>query len=426
MTDRRARPSRWVAWLLAFAVVAIGCSDPAGQEVRSDEARADPAPATVTGTVAALNQFAGELYGAARDSGQNLAISTYAVATGLAMAREGAAGDTLAALDAALHTERAPDLAEGMNTIAQQLEAAEGEQRSELRKGEVTVDLAASLWAQDGTGFESRFLDRLAAYFDTGMRTVDFRSNPEGARDTINEWGDRESSGRIPQLLARGSIRDRTRFVVPSLGSLRAPWKVRLTAESADVDFTLPDGRSVDTPMLRVRDDGDLTVASGSGWTAVGLPYLGDDLTMVLVLPDAGRFDEVESTLGADLLSTITTSLQTAALEVALPPFEFASETDLEGPLTALGLGDLFVTDRADFSGITGDEPLAISRAVHQTFVTVDDDGSDADAATVVPTVEAPVTGATRVEIDRAFLFFVVDQRNDLVLQIGRVVDPTS
>jgi serpin B len=422
MTSRSLRPLTSLALLVAASLVIAACADSAGREVRSGAAPVDARPATVPGTVAALNAFATDLFRAVGSDDSNIAVATHSVAIGLAMAREGARGETLASIDRVLHSERSPDLALGLATVQQLLASAEGEQRTELRKGEVSVQLAASLWAQSDT----RFLDRLSSYFDTGMRVVDFRSNPEGARKTINEWGDRESSGRITQLLPRGSVRELTRFVMPTLGSVRAPWKVRFEPDDTTVGpFARADGTSVETPYLSRGSAGDLSRADGDGWRALAIPYLGDELAMVVVVPTAGPLADLEARLDPALLDEILGSLSPTPVEVSLPPFSFASELDLERPLGDLGLGATFTAGQADFSGITGDEPLFLSRVGHQTYASVDADGSDANAATVVPPQRTDAI-RPRFAIDQAFLFLIVHERAGLVLQLGRVVDPTA
>jgi serpin B len=416
----------WLALTLALALVLAACADSAGREVRSGAPLVEARAATVPGTVAALNAFATDLFRVVDPDDANLAVATHSVAVGLAMAREGAHGDTLVSIDDVLHSELSPDLPLGLATVRQLLQSAEGEQRTDLRKGEVSVQLAASLWAQSDTRFEQPFLDRLASYFDTGMRVVDFRSNPDGARETINDWGDRESSGRIAQLLPRGSIRDLTRFVMPTLGSVRAPWKVRFEPDDITVaPFDLLDGARVETPYLTLGSAGDLSRADGDGWRALSIPYLGDDLAMVIVVPTTGSLADLESRLDPALIDEVLDSMSPTPVEASLPPFSFATELDLERPLTELGLGGLFDAEQADLSGITGDEPLFLSRARHQAYASVDADGSDANAATVVPPERRAAT-RPRFAADRPFLFLVVHERTGLVLQLGRVVDPTS
>jgi serpin B len=414
--------------LLALAVAAVllvtACDAAAEREIRSDAARAEASDDDLDGTVQALNTFAFDLHRQIVPTVGNVAHSPYAVAETLAMSRAGAAGVTAEQLDAVLHAELSPDLDAGFNDIDLRLSEQQGEQRSDRRKGEVRFDLIGSLWTQRDTRFEEPFLDVLARFYGTGVRVADFRSDPESSRTAINRWAASGTEGRISDLVRRGSVTEFTRFVLPSAASLRAPWTVPFDPEDeSGHPFTLLDGREVDVPMLHAGPTDGFRVAEGDGWRAVAVPYLGNHFAMLMVVPDPGAFASVEADLDAERFEQILDGLRPEPVDLTVPRFQFTSEIDLEGPLRALGLTSAF-TDEADFSGITLDEPLSISRSIHQSFASIDEEGTDADASIGVPAPAETVSRSTQLLIDRPFLFAVIDQDTGLILQLGRVLDP--
>ncbi|WP_334144296.1 serpin family protein [Rhabdothermincola sp.] len=430
-TPRRRRALRCLVAVLVAAgltLVAVSCADLDGREVRSDAARATPDQRAVAPTVESLNAFAADLHRQLALRGGNVAVSPYAVAISLAQARLGAAGPTRDELNRLLHTGPGSELDDGLNTLRSALAQRNGERASDVRRGSIELRAAGSLWVQLDTDPRSSLLDDLARYYETGLHSADFRSDPDRARRIIDRWADSATGGQVTQLLPKGSISEFTRFVVPSVASLRAPWKTRFDPQRTRLaPFTTVDGRTVEVPTMSTAGPNGFAMGRGPGWEALAVPYLGDELAMILVVPDQGAFDAVEQSLDGEALGRVIDGLRPANVELEMPRFHVAGTIDLEQPLVALGLRSAF-TDGADFSGVTGDEELSISRTVHQTAVGADEQGSDGDAVTVLrPSPASPPAVAPRtVSVDRPFLFLVVDRQTRLVLQMGRVVDPSG
>lgn len=413
---------------MAGVIVALAaCGAPTGREVRGDSSAAAVDPAAINGGVAAVNAFAIDLEHAAAEGGGNVALAPYQVARTLAMARVGARAGTRTALDHVLHAELSDDLDTSFAALDDLLVEREGDRRNATRKGKIDLALPAALWAQEETRFTNQFLDDLARFYGTGVRVVDFRSDPGESRDAINRWATAETRGAVDLLVPRGEVSDFTRLVLASAATMHAPWAARFDPESTEAaTFMALDGRRVDSAAMTLRDTGTIRSNRGEGWQAVELPYLGGELAMLLVVPDVGTFDAIASALGPDQLAEVTDSLTPSPIELRMPRFQFTSVTTLDDPLTALGLGDAFSTERADFSGITSEESLAISDVVHGTYVAADEEGSDGDAVTVLPPVTAPEPPGATVDIDRPFLFVVRDTLTGLILQIGRVLEPET
>jgi serpin B len=415
-----------VVLVAAFVVVAVACSPSTGTSRRSDVPKVE-APTRAAGPTAdAVNAFGADLLGAvADDVDGNVAVTPYTTARGLAMSRVGAREATRAELDRALHAPSGADVDTGFNALDAELASREGTRESERRRGRVRIDSSASLWAQQDTRFDPSFLDVLGAQYDTGMRTVDFRSDPEEATKAVNRWVAGDTDGQVPDLVPRGTFSTTTRFVLTSACAVRAPWLVPFAPEdTADRPFTLPDGRSVVVPTMVTSSDGDLRTAQGQGWQAVELPYVGDELAMLVIVPDPGTLDAFVDGLTGEELDRIAELVTPTPVEVSLPAFAFTTRASLDGAFVALGLEGALTEGEADFSGITTDEPLAISDVPHQTFVSAGPEGSDADATTVVTTGAAAPPTAPSVRVDRPFVVAVRDVGTGAVLQLARVVDP--
>jgi len=418
-----------VAAALVVALTACGVDDPA-QEVRAERtARAAPDVGLVPATVAAVNAFGLDL---ARTQGRlrsgNLVLSPWAVASVLAMARAGATGETRSQLDHALHVPDSATFDQGMNALDQLTAQRSGDHRSSQRKGSVDLVTARSLWAPRGTTFEPAFLQTLAGEYGIGARVVDFRSDPEAARGAINTWVSNATNQAITQVVPRGAISDFTRMVAASALYPRAPWEVQFPADrTRPARFTPRDDQAIEPPTMQLTTANGLLYGRGDGYEATELPYLGQELALLVVVPDAGTLDEFTAHLDSARFEAIVQGLQPGPLDLRLPRFGFTTDVDLNEALRDLGLTDLLDERRAELSAITTDEPLSLSAVLHQSFISVDEEGTQARAATVQapsdPAAPGPAT-SMRLAVDRPFLFALRDRKTGLILAVGRVANP--
>lgn len=414
---------------VAILLAACGVDDP-GQEVRATGTpRAAADPAAIPGAVASVNGFGLDLHRVqARLGTGNLVVSPWATALPIAMARVGASGETRVQIDRALHVEDPATLDAGLNALDQHLSQRSGERRSELRKGTVDLEAVRALWAPRGTEFLDPFLATLAADYGTGMRVVDFRSDPEAARAAVNTWVSRSTDEAITQIVPRGGISDVTRLLATSAFYPRAPWAVRFASErTRPLPFTVREGQTVDPPTMQLATSDGLLHAAGEGWEAVELPYLGQQLALLVVVPAAGTLDAFTDQLDAARLDTIVQALQPGAIDVRLPRFAFTTEVELNEALRQIGVTDLLDDRVAELGGITGDAPLSLSGARHQAFFSVDEEGTQARAATVHAAAPEPVPApatSERLVVDRPFVFALRDRETGLLLAVGRVVNP--
>ncbi|MHC5023377.1 MAG: serpin family protein [Planctomycetota bacterium] len=423
---RRFRVSMVMAALLAGAMLLKSCDDGATLMI-SQVPRSEPDSAAASGTAAATNALAADLYRELiADTDDNLVFSPYSVAAALSMTRAGAAGETAAQMDAVLHADVADDLHAGMNAIEQALARRSGERtRFDRTTAHVQLNTANALWGDAQLEILGAFLDTLAAQYGAGMRLVDYRTNPDGARQRINAWVAEQTQDRIPKLLAQGTISPMTRLVLTNAIYFKAPWEKPFSERAtSEQPFHRLDGTTVNAPLMRTNDG--MGYVKGEGWQAVELMYAGKELSMVVVVPDAGEFEAFEAGLDGARLGAIAEGLNPVMVYLTFPRFEFRTQASLASVLSRLGMPIAF-TERADFTLITTTEPLFISAVAHEAFIAVDEEGTEAAAATAVVAslTSAPRNPVTLV-VDRPFIFFIRDVETGAVLFLGRVLDPTA
>jgi len=368
--------------------------------------------------------FAFELLREITEDGENLFFSPYSVSSALAMAYAGARSATETQMAAALRfTLVQSALHPGFNRLDLDLNGRE--EIEEPYEGEgFILNVVNAVWGQRGYRFLAAYLDTLAVSYGAGLRLLDFIGDPEGARLAINDWVSERTNERIQELLAEGTIDPDTRLVLTNAVYFNAPWLKAFDEDDTETgSFTRLSGETVAVPMMHQAETFGYT-DWGAG-AAVELPYNGEELSMVLLVPDSGEFEVFEASLDAAVYRGIVDALEMRRVELALPRFEFESEFSLVDPLIGLGMTDAFDATAADFSGIDGERNLSISDVIHQAFVSVDEAGTEAAAATAVifPFTAYPGPPVT-LTVDRPFLFVIRDRPTGTILFVGRVVDP--
>jgi serpin B len=260
--------------------------------------------------------------------------------------------------------------------------------------------------------------------YGAGVHALDFATAPDASRVTINDWVEERTRDRIQDLLPPNSISSSTVAVLTNALYLKAPWAAPFDeGMTRDATFTLLDGAEISVPtMYEVEGHG---YTEGPGYQALEMTYRTDELSMVFLLPDAGTFADFEAGLDADTLAGILDDLETRSVEVALPKFEFESTFTLKETLEAMGMVIPF-TGSADLSGMVEGGGLFIDNAYHKTFIAVDEEGTEAAAATAVVVVETSApAGEVEFHADRPFLFLIRDRVTGALLFFGRMVDPS-
>ena len=406
------------------APVPVDARPPTLADLRRDLAPS-VSPGDLAAAVAGNTAFATDLYGRVRTAPGNLFFSPHSVATALSMTLAGARGTTASQMAGALHVA----LPLGRQHAARNLVDLSLARRASVATGRhrpFQLTTVNTTFAQDGASLQAPFLDTLATSYGAGVRNLDF-GDPVRARAVINAWVSDATRQMIPELIADGVLDQATRLVLVNAITFRGAWATPFaTAATAARPFAAPTG-TVDIPTLRQVAHHRHGV--GRRFRAAELAYDGGQLSMVVVLPEllpgerGDPLPRLEAELDAARMAEIRASLRDATVALELPVFRIRSPLSLDAPLRALGVTDAF-SDRADFSGITGDRSLRIDAVVHQAYIAIDEAGTEAAAATAVAMATSLGPPPVAMTVDRPFLFFIVDRPTGEVLFLGRVVDP--
>ena len=370
------------------------------------------------------SSFAFDLYQILQEGDGNLFYSPHSISLALAMTYAGARGETEAQMADALRFLLAQErLHPAFDALGRELASREEAPAQQGGEG-FRLHVVNALWGQEGFEFLSQFLDLVANSYGAGLRRLDFASDPEEARLTINDWVSDQTEGRIEDLIAPGVIDALTRLVLTNAIYFNAAWANPFRAEATqDGPFYLLDGSEVTAPMMSKTSS--FAYTGGEGYQALELPYVGGQLSMLILLPEAGAFEAFEATLDDDRVADILTGLGYQEVALTLPRFEFESGFSLKEALADLGMPAAF-TGAADFSGMTGGRDLFISEVVHKAFVAVDEEGTEAAAATAVMMPLSAAPGQpVQFTVDRPFVFLIRDIETGAILFVGRVLNPS-
>ena len=423
-------------WALLL-LVAVACGDAPGHsaEVRSTKARATPSAvaAELKELASGNNAFAFDLYQVlAREDG-NLFYSPYSISLALAMTYAGARGGTehqmADTLRFHLPQDRLHATFNALDTaLASRGEGARGKDGEGFR-----LHIANAVWGQQGYAFREPFLDVLAEHYGAGLKPVDFAGAPEASRLIANDWVAERTEDRIKDLIPPGVIDGLTRMVLTNAVYFNAAWSDPFDEHGTRArPFHLLDGSIVEVPMMST--EAEFGHAAGDRYQIVDLPYSGHELAMTILLPDRGRFDEFEEALDAARASRSIKALASRPVNLDLPRFEFESRFRLVETLKAMGMPDAFDSSASDFAGMDGKSCLAgdqgclyIGAVIHKAFVSVDEEGTEAAAATAVGmAAESAKPLPIRVTVDRPFIFLIRDRATDTILFVGRVAQPPT
>jgi serpin B len=371
--------------------------------------------------VAGTNDAAFDLLRECSDD-ENLCLSPVGLVLALAMAEAGAGGETSAQLRETLGV---PDAVhEACHHLQRRLADGTGSASDGVP---FELSVANAVWGQNGYPFREPYLSMLDAHYDGGLQTVDYRHDPEDARERINAWVAEETSGRIETLLPAGSVDTLTRLVLVTAVYFRASWRHPFEeSETSEETFTALDGREHAVAMMTQRRT--WAHAEHDGTRAVELPYAGGAVSMLVVLPPAGEFEKRARAFDTERLDALVDGLEPRRLGLSVPRFEFEWGADLCKPFEQLGVVDAFDPDTAEFAGIAEtDEPFALDGLYHEAMLAVDEAGTEAAAATgaTMGTVSIPPE-APDFTADRPFLCLIRDRETGAVLFLARVADPAG
>jgi serpin B len=416
--------------IVSLVLPVIGCGQQVAAELKMSNKPRETAPDVSEADLALLiegnSAFALDLYQALREKEDNkdgnLFYSPHSISVALAMTYAGARGETAEqmadTLDFLLEQERLHPAFNWLDTeLARRGEGAEGKDGEGFR-----LNIVNAIWGQKDYGFLPAFLDVLAENYGAGLRILDFANETEKSRLAINDWVSDQTEERIENLIPQGVLTSGTRLVLTNAIYFNAAWEYPFDEQvTVDGDFYLLDGGQAVVAMMKQIESFGYT--DGEGYQAVELLYDGGELSMVILLPAHGNFEAFEEGLQAQQVFDIIGGLRPTGVALTVPKFEFDSEFSLKDTLAGMGMPIAF-SGGADFSGMTGSPGLFIDAVLHKAFVSLDEAGTEAAAATAVIMKEEAPEQQAEVTINRPFIFLIRDIETGAILFVGRVLNP--
>ena len=425
-------------------------------------ARSKPTLAAAREAASAQNAFGLDLYRRMlRDpdldlDGKGVVMSPTSIVMALSMARAGAKGDTAAEMDDVLRLDGWAKYATALAALDQELRSRDATWRDYPGSGTqhaLAMRMANMAFGQPGDAIEPRYLERIGAAFGSPLALVDYMNDAAGALQAINGWVSRQTMGRIPTLLTPVDVHEDTRLILVNAVYLKAEWAMPFLYDTEDRPFTAMTGDRVSVPTMR-QNRAALPVAKGPGWRATELRYTAPDgvapLSMTLILPD--DIDAFEQSLKPSVIETIDREIATEwdrvnkvrfgnpdawgmdcgsvayVTNLFLPKFGIETRGDLVPALGAAGMR-IPMSPAADFSGIN-DAGLHIGMVIHQANIDVDEEGTEAAAATAVGMdttggCGGPIPQTVKtLRLDHPFVFLLRDTGTGAILFMGRVANP--
>lgn len=383
------------------------------------------APARADGTaidalVDGNTAFALDLYGQMKKGKGNLFLSPYSISTALAMTYAGANGDTAKQMSEVLH----------FTLDREQLHSAFGHLEAQLNgvreKGKIELSIANALWAEKAYRFVDEFLELVTKNYQAELRYADFKTAYEAAREEINAWVERQTNEKIKDLIQRGVLDSLTRLVLVNAIYFKGVWMSQFEESATkDAAFWLTPETTIDVPMMTQEEE--FNYLESGDVQILELPYAVNDLSMIILLPkQVDGLAELEASLTEESLRVWLAGLQKRRVMVYVPRFRMDAQFSLKNTLELMGMRNPFKPGMANFSGIDGTRMLYLSAVIHKAFVDVNEEGTEAAAATgVIVRITSAPAAPTRFRADHPFLFLIREKGSGSVLFLGRLVDPT-
>ena len=369
--------------------------------------------------VNANNQFAFDLYSELdKDEDGNMFYSPYSISAALAMTYEGAKGQTANEMKSVFYFPEEDILRPNFAAIYNDINKENKEY--ELKTGN-------ALWAQKDYPFLGEYMDGVENYYGGKATMLDFVKETEKSRQTINSFTEEQTKDKIKDLIPKGYLDEMTRLVLTNAIYFKGIWEWEFDkTDTHEQDFHITSIDIVKTPIMSMNpEDAEFNYAQTEDLQILELPYKGDKISMLILLPTE-NLDLIGSSLTAEKLNGYKSQMEETKLDsISLPKFEFDSKYFMKNTLVSLGMPKAFSSD-ADFSGMTGKKELFISDVIHQAYVGVDEEGTEAAAATAVVMKLTAMLPMNVFRADHPFIFIIQEKDTGNILFLGRVVDPTK
>ena len=405
------------ATVIILSIFLCGCvTQP---EPAADDSRATPEG--VNAVINANNQFAFDLYSEYKTEEGNIFFSPYSISTALAMTYEGAKGKTAEEMQAVFHFPqngdvRRPAFAKIYNEINK-------------KDKKYKLSTANALWAQKDYRFLEEYTATVEKYYGGGVTNLDFVEETEKSRQIINGWVEGQTDDKIKDLIPQGVLNIDTRLVLTNAIYFKGTWVKQFNEEDTrKEDFRVSPEQTVKVPMMRLTgDEAEFSYAETDEIQILEMPYDGKDLSMLIILPKENDLANMEESINPEKLSEWRNMLNEQRVDIYIPKFKFETKYFMVETLSNMGMPTAFIHD-ADFSGMDGTTNLLIQNVIHQAFVEVNEEGTEAAAATaVVVGIESAAPRRTPIfRADHPFIFIIHDRGTGNILFLGRVSDPSK
>lgn len=402
--------------------------------VLPDRATPSATESEVEELVRGNSAFAFDLYRTLSREDGNLFFSPYSISIALGMTYAGARGETESQIADTLRFPLSQDtLHPAFNTLYLDLDSRGGGKRGNDPSA-FQLNISNALWGQQDYQFLDEFTTVVGENYGAGVRPTDFLGQPEESRVRINDWVADQTEGKITNVIPPGKFEQGApALVLTNAIYFNGAWTYEFDELPKPVDFHPLPGNPVAVPMMKRSSESGY--ASGDGYTAVDLSYMHSSMSMTVLVPDSGTFEEFEESLDYESVNRILESMEGREVVLTMPKFELESEFGLVDTLSTMGMPAAFDEMAADFSGMDGHSCLAgdpsclyVSDVIHKAFVLVDEEGTEAAAATAAVAVPSGGSADIPVEVivDRPFIFLIRDRATGAILFLGRMLDPSK
>ena len=363
-----------------------------------------------------MNDFCFELFhNISFNKTENLFISPYSIFVALAMTYEGARNDTAEEMKNVLHF---PQNDETMLCSFGKIYNLLNQHK------EYTLSTANALWTQKNYPFLSKYLNFIENYYMGKATDVDF-ANAEMAAQQINQWVEEHTNGKIKDLLSGSDIHPLTKMILTNAIYFKGDWLYQFNREhTSELDFEISPGNTVKVPMMSL-SEGGFNYTETNDVQILELPYKGEELSMIIILPKENNLAAVEQMIDRETLYSWQASFSQTTVDVSLPKFKLETEYRLREYLVDMGMKIPFTMD-ADFSGMTGYQELFIEKVLHKAYIEVNEEGTEAAGATSVHMVLKSSPQGVVFNADHPFLFLIQQKETGTILFMGKIFDPSA
>jgi len=364
-------------------------------------------------------KFSADLYKHIKSKPINQFYSPISITSALAMTYAGASGETLKQMSKTLYFSTNQDeLHKSYEILFKKLtdNSSEG----------VILKIANSLWLQENMKINTQYLLITDKYYNAGVIPTNFIADPEKSRITINNWVEKNTENKIQDLLPDGSIHSQTRMVLVNAIYFKARWDKVFdkNQNTSEVFYVFKTCQTKATFMNNhinssYYEDNQLSIAE--------IPYADRNQSLIIILPKENYgLEEIEKIFEKGLIETYFEKMEEKRITLSIPKFKTESTYELQEQLSKMGMPIAF-TNNADFSGITGDRSLAIDKVIHKAYIDVNEEGTEAAAATAVTMRKtAMLLDEVKFKADHPFIYLIRDNETNTILFVGRLMDPNQ